>query len=64
MKNNYSNLSIPYYVARIEAMSNHIKKLEDDIEYLEIHHIKHLKDKIEFLEAELEIKEQQLKDNL
>mgnify|MGYP003113077591 CR=1 FL=1 len=34
MKNNYSNLSIPYYVARIEAMSNHIKKLEDDIKKL------------------------------
>ena len=49
MKNNYSNLSIPYYVARIEAMSNHIKQLES---------------KIEFLEAEIEIKEQELKDNL
>tara|TARA_Y100000593_G_scaffold95076_1_gene199195 strand:- start:859 stop:1005 length:147 start_codon:yes stop_codon:yes gene_type:complete len=40
---NYNNLQVPYYKARIEAMSRHIKKLED---------------KIEFLEAEIEINKQ------
>ena len=49
MKNNYSSLSVPYYQARIEAMSRHIKGLEE---------------RIEFLEAQLEIKDKELKDNL
>jgi len=31
----YSSLNMPYYVARIEAMSKHIKKLEDKISFLE-----------------------------
>jgi hypothetical protein len=34
MKHNYNNLMVDYYKARIDGMSNHIKKLEYEIELL------------------------------
>jgi len=35
MRFNYNNLIVPYYRDRIEAMTRHIKKLEDKISFLE-----------------------------
>ena len=35
MKHNYNNLMVDYYKARIDGMSNHIKKLNGKIECLE-----------------------------
>ena len=35
-KHNYSSLMVKYYQDRIEAMSRHIKKLEDKIEFLQV----------------------------
>ncbi len=35
MYHDYSSSMIKYYQDRIEAMSKHIKKLEDKIEFLE-----------------------------